>query len=276
MNKLAVIGIFWTLFLLAWCTKTDNPTYEIITKEPVPVNYSWTFTSVWVWPHITKDKNVWENTLVLKWWSKDVMIHLYIPQEVYSEFFSSETWYLPWNKIDIAGSVVELPWKLWERYFEVKAAQRMNLVDYPDIDEIKAILTSYWSCQQDSDCEIIWWMCPLDCYIWINRGFKYTALEILWNYAGIHWSDSCLNSCPYTNDISCKFNTCMVSYWSEYETPYQDWPIEEKFAFSCPDDPVNCNPDWGYVCWSDWIIYESDCEACAAWVSTYVIWDCIK
>ena len=277
MNKIAVVGIILAFFLFTWCTtKTDPLVSDAAVKEHLPINYTWTYTSVWVWPHITKDLNVWEKTLVLKWWSKDVMIHLYIPKEVYSKFFSSETEYLPWNKIDIVGSVVELPWNLWNRFFEVKEAESMKLVSYPDIEEIEDILVSYWSCQTDSDCEIIWGICPLDCYVWINRGFKDTAYEIIWNYANIKWDIQCSINCPYTNDVKCRFNTCMVNYPTENEVPYYEWPIEERIALYCPDDLVDCDPDWWVVCWSDWINYESNCEACKAWVWTYAFWECLK
>ena len=105
MNKIWIIWLIWCLLLFTWCTSTENqwtenqwePLFKPIekkVKERVkPDNlmaYSWVFTSVWVWPDASKESKVDLDTLVLRWWVDELMVHIYLPEWTYEEFFESE------------------------------------------------------------------------------------------------------------------------------------------------------------------------------------------
>ena len=277
MNKIALIGILWASLLFVWCTTTETSEPEVSVAEwKVIVNYSWTFTSVWVWPFITNELKAWEKTLVLRWWSHDVMVHIFIQEEVYKKFFKTEEEYLPWNKIEIVGSITELPWTVGHRYYELKSAQTMKLVAYPDTEEVGEVLTSYGTCQSDDDCSMIWAICPFDCFIWINKRYINIAMDVMWSYVDRQWNNTCMNDCPYAEKAVCRFNSCLVSYWLDDDKLYQEWPSEERIALACPNDLSKCSTESWPVCWADDNNYDSECDACAAWVWIYVVWNCIR
>lgn len=277
MNKIALIWILWASLLFVWCATTQNPEPEVdVVDTKTAINYSWTFTSVWVWPFVTKEKNAWEKTLVLRWWSHDVMVHIFVQENVYWKFFETEEEYLPWNKIQIAGLMVELPWMIGHRYFELRSAQTMKLISYPDTEEVGDILSSYWSCQTDSDCVLMWAICPFDCYIWINKKLEEIALNVMWSYADRQWNDTCVYNCPYAEKAVCRYNSCIVSYWFDNDISYQEWPAVERVAIACPDDLSKCSTESWPVCWQDNIDYDNECEACSAWLPVYVVWNCRK
>jgi len=275
MKRNILILVLCSCFLFTACTSSEQSSENNDNnQEQVIVNYSWTLTTVWVWPVIWKERDVWENDLVLRWWSEDTLVHLFVPEEIYKKAFSSEEDYLPWTKIAIEWSVSELPWMLGHRYYSLKAAQSMKVVGYPDINEISEILQSYWKCQEDSDCSMIGWISPLECYIPINEKFSKISYDILSSYDTRIWGDKSGRVCEYAAWTMCRFNTCMINYWSDAKVPYYEGPIEEKYALTCPKDLNDCSSEWGPVCSSDWVEYASACEACEAWVSLYVTWKC--
>ena len=278
MKKRSLMFSLFLTVLFTGCSFNSPLNDEVVQgNKEVYANFSWTLISVWVWPIVTKELDASFTDLVLRWWSDDVLIHLFVPEEFYKKAFSSEEDYLPWNEIEIMGEVVEKNSYQWHRYYELKSAKTMKLVKYPDINDIGDILSSYWSCKEDSDCEIIWWINPLECFLSVNRNFTSVSMDILGLYDTRIWgsfSSPDLRDCHYPDSVMCRYNTCMVSYWNDNEIPYYDGPIEEKFALSCPTDLNDCNPDWWPVCSSDWVEYVSDCEACEALVSVYIQWGC--
>ena len=152
----------------------------------------------------------------------------------------------------------------------------MKLVSYPDTEEVGQVLTSYGTCQSDDDCSMIWAICPFDCFIWINKRYIDIAMDVMWSYVDRQWNNTCINDCPYAEKAVCRFNSCLVSYWFDDDVPYQEWPIEERIALTCPNDLSKCSTESWPVCWADNNDYDSECDACTAWVWIYVIWNCIR
>ena len=269
MNKIALVPILGSMILLAWCFSSNEDGIIWWAKEYITPNYSWTLTSVGVWPEVSWEWNVDYDVLVLRWRSFDNIIHMYVPKTIYEQAFESSDDYLPWNKIELTAGVLEKNPSLWNRYFEVKNVESMKVVGYPTTSEMESMMQSYARCEEDSDCAVIWWICPLECYIWINKNLVETATDIMRWFDSRMGENSCVYDCPFMVKPMCRFNTCMVSYWDDYDIPYYNWDGYEKYPVSCDDVPEECDDfDW-VVCWNDGVEYLNRCEACKQWVWTY-------
>ena len=143
MKKRSLMFSLFLTVLFTGCS-FNSPLNDEVAQENKEdyANFSWTLISVWVWPIVTKELDASFTDLVLRWWSDDVLIHLFVPEEFYKKAFSSEEDYLPWNEIEIMGEIVEKNSYLWHRYYELKSAKTMKLDKYPDINDIGDILRS--------------------------------------------------------------------------------------------------------------------------------------
>ena len=276
MNKKFLVPIIGSMLLLTWCFWTPQINENKDDNTHFISNYSWTLTSVWIWPEVSGERNVDFETLVLRWRSYDVVIHMYIPKDLYEKAFLSKEDYLPWNKIEIVWKVEKKSESFWNRYYTVKNIESVKVVGYPNSSEMESIIQTYGYCEDDSDCVVIWWVCPLECYIWINKNFVDTVTDIMSLFESHIWDDICVYDCPFRVKPMCRYNTCMVSYWDDYDIPYYDWDEGPKEALFCGDDPseIICDEtDW-VVCWNDEVTYANKCDACKSWVTVYVNWKC--
>lgn len=225
-KRLFLLLVCW-LICLAWCNSSTTTTDTTTPKYNIPkkvVNYSWIYTSAWVWPDAAWDYSVEDDELELRWWSSDKVIHLRIPRDMYAKFFDSEIDYTPWNQIQLDGNFIEMTSKLRYRIFKAVDMKSMEIVSYPDVEDLKSIFDLYSSCSEDSDCDLIWWISPLECVMWINKDLKETWLKVLYWYQERLWDnvEEYEYKCPAPIGLACKYNTCMPLFWVEWEDYSQD------------------------------------------------------
>ena len=234
MKKLLSLLLVCWLICFAWCNSsttpdTSTPKYEVPQKS---LNYSWVFVSVWVWPDASRDYSVGDDELVLRWSSNDVVINLRVPKDLYSKFFDSETDYTPWNQIELDGDILEMSSSFGYRTFKAIDLKKMEVTRYPDGEDLKSIFELYWACNEDSDCDLIWWISPLECVMWINKDLKETWLKVLYWYNERLWDniEEYEYQCPAPKGVACEFNSCIPIFWVEWEDYSYDgeWIVLES------------------------------------------------
>jgi len=285
MNKIWLAGLVCCLLLFTWCTffhKDEEPVTvaKVVRQERVKptnlISYSWSFTSVWVWPDASWEIRADLDTLVLRWWVDDLMIHIYLPHWTYEDKFKSEDDYLPWTKLYIDAIVEKIQWKPGAQYYDVWDLKEVKVLGYPTSDELGDIFASYGRCEQDSDCSLLWWICPFDCYIAINNDLIETSSKLMAAFEKRLWGEICEYKCPIPRKAICRYNACMVSYKEEDETPIYNAEQWSRDILSCTDELRNGDCEWYNIlaCWTNNKQYINPCEACRSWVSSYLEWEC--
>ena len=172
MKKFALLSLFLWCFFFAWCGNQ-----ELWEGEGF---YEWELIFAWKWPEITFEPTVDEWTVVMKWYFEDHSDHVFLDYNILFEKYPMkmpELFYTPWNVVKFKWVVKALDWAAGNHYYEVKSIDKLELVRYPNIDEIKEIFDSYNYCESDSDCEYIVWKCPFGCYIPVNKSFINVSIK---------------------------------------------------------------------------------------------------
>lgn len=260
MKKTALFGLFVCCLFAVWCGNLQE-------NESI---YDWILTVAGVGPEISLEPTAEEWTLILKLSSEDRLDHLFFPQWIWEDKFNSKEDYLPWNRVEFKWIVKFLDWAAGNHYYEVKRINSINVISYPNAEDIQNLFDNYNYCAEDSDCGYFAWVCPLWCYITMNKKFVDISSSIVNSFANHLGDNMCVYDCAYLSKSRCENNKCvmnenynpiMTSNAEKYECS-----IEEKEAEACT---MQYEP----VCWSDWKTYGNSCSACG-FVDSYTKWEC--
>ena len=246
MKKFMTVGMFLLCLFLVWCHSVQN-------GGP---NYKWELTIAWVWPEISFESTVDEWTLVLKWYFEDHSDHIFLPAGTREYKFTEESDYLPWNKVKFEWYVTPLDAAAWNHYYEVINVDKIELINYPNADEVKNLFVWYNYCEKDSDCWYFVWECPLGCYIPLNKKYIDVASSIVTNFVNNLWDERCIYGCLAMNKAVCNNYKCeMIDAPAEADV-HGCWPLDKDPELSC-DETI-----YDLVCANDGKTYRNDCLAC--------------
>ena len=246
MKKLITLWVFLSCLFLFWCQNAQN-------GGP---NYQWELTIAWVWPEITFDSTVEEWTLVLKWYFEDHSDHIFLPAGSRENYFNEESDYLPWNKVKFEWYVTPLDAAAWNHYYEVANVDKLELIKYPNADEVKSLFEWFNYCEKDSDCGYFVWECPLGCYIPLNIKYIDVASNIVSNFVKHLWDERCVYSCLLMNKAVCNDYKCEMIDASAEADVHACWPNDK-------DSELSCDDGWyDLVCANNWKTYKNSCFAC--------------
>ena len=247
MKRFMTLWIFLSCLFLFWCQNAQN-------GGP---NYQWELTIAWVWPEISFEPTVEEWTLVLKWYFEDHSDHIFLPAGSWENYFNEESDYLPWNKVKFEWYLTPLDAAAWNHYYEVVNVDKLELISYPNADEVKNLFEWYNYCEKDSDCWYFVWECPLGCYIPLNVKYIDVASNLVTNFVNHLWDDErCIYDCLYMNKAVCKNYKCeMIDAPAEADV-HACWPEDKDPELSCDDTYYDL------ACGNDWKTYKNDCFAC--------------
>jgi len=247
MKKLMTLWVFLLCLFLFWCQNAQN-------GGP---NYQWELTIAWVWPEISFESTVEDGTLVLKWYFEDHSDHIFLTAGSWENYLNKESDYLPWNKIKFEWYVTPLDAAAWNHYYEVVNVDKLELISYPNADEVKNLFEWYNYCEKDSDCWYFIWECPLGCYIPLNVKYIDVASKITTNFVNHLWEDErCVYGCLYADKAVCNDYKCeMIDAPAEADV-HACWPNDKDPELSCDDTYYDL------ACGNDWKTYKNDCFAC--------------
>ena len=257
MKKSLYIMLFTLCIIITGCSFHNNVNINENdnTNEIILPNYSWNLIVMGVWPEISFESTVEEWTLVLRQLFEDHSDHIFLPAGSWEDYFNEESDYLPWNKVRFEWYINPLDWAAWNHYYEVINVEKLELVNYPNADEVKNLFEWYNYCEKDSDCWYFVWECPLGCYIPLNVKYIGVASNIVTNFINHLWDDErCVYSCLLMNKSVC----------NEYKCEMIDAPAEADVHACGPKDPeLSCDDTYyDLACWNDWKTYKNDCFAC--------------
>jgi len=207
MKKLFLISLIVPVVIISWCVK--NWATNIIDENQY-IEYEWNLKVQWVWPVVSLEPTVEEDTLVLRWDFEDHTDHVFVEKWMREQYFTMQDEYLPLNTVKFKWYVEFIDWAAWNHYYQVKEIETLKLHWYPSEQEIKSEIEAYNYCENDDDCELIAWECPFGCYIATNKQFSDTIWEIIFNYFEHNWWQTCVYGCLYASGAICENNKCVV------------------------------------------------------------------
>jgi len=264
MKKIALLWLFLSCFFFAWCGQ------KLWEWEGI---YEWELIFAWKWPEITFESTVDEGTVVMKWYFEDHSDHIFLDYNILFEKYPMkmpELFYTPWNVVKFKWVVKALDSAAGNHYYQVKSIDKLELVRYPNIDEINEIFDSYNYCESDSDCEYIVWKCPFGCYIPVNKSFINVSNLIINNYYMNNQEEKCVYGCVAMDKVFCENYKCVM------KSNEESWENKELIACTPEQKSADiCTMQYEPVCWSDSRTYWNSCVACQSeTVETYTQWEC--
>ena len=246
MKKFALFWLFLACLIFAGCGHNlwENESF-----------YEWDLIIAGVWHEISFEPTVEEWTLVLKWYFEDHSDHIFLPVGSWENYFNEESDYLPWNKVRFEWYLAPLDAAAWNHYYEVVNVEKLELINYPNADEVKSLFEWFNYCEKDSDCWYFVGECPLGCYIPLNVKYIGVASNIVTNFVNHLWDDErCVYNCLLMNKAVC----------NDYKCEMIDAPAEADVHACWPKDPeISCDDTYyDLACGNDWKTYKNDCFAC--------------
>ena len=260
MKKITLFWLFTCCLIIFWCGQ------KLWEWEGI---YEWTLTIAWVWREISFEPTVEEWTLVLKWYFEDHSDHIFLTGGIWEKYFTEKSEYLPWNTVKFKWVVKALDSAAGNHYYNVKSIDKLEVIDYANVDKIKDLLESYSYCESDSDCEYFAWDCPFGCYIPVNKTFWDVSKNLISNYI-THADEQCVYDCIAYDKVVCE------NYKCEMKSSEEDKGNEE-IIYCTPEqkNAENCNMIYYPVCGSDSRTYWNSCVACQSeTVESYTHWEC--
>ena len=265
MKKIAFLCLFLCCFVFSWCINQklwENESF-----------YEWELIFAWKWPEITFESTVDEGTVVMKWYFEDHSDHIFLDYNILFEKYPMkmpELFYTPWNVVKFKWVVKALDSAAGNHYYQVKSIDKLELVRYPNIDEINEIFDSYNYCESDSDCEYIVWKCPFGCYIPVNKSFINVSNLIINNYYMNNQEEKCVYGCVAMDKVVCENYKCVM------KSNEESWENKELIACTPEQKSADiCTMQYEPVCWSDSRTYWNSCVACQSeTVESYTQWEC--
>ena len=264
MKKIALLWLFLSCFFFTWCGQ------KLWEWEGI---YEWELIFAWKWPEITFESTVDEGTVVMKWYFEDHSDHIFLDYNILFEKYPMkmpELFYTPWNVVKFKWVVKALDSAAGNHYYQVKSIDKLELVRYPNIDEINEIFDSYNYCESDSDCEYIVWKCPFGCYIPVNKSFINVSNLIINNYYMNNQEEKCVYGCVAMDKVVCENYKCVM------KSNEESWENKELIACTPEQKSADiCTMQYEPVCWSDSRTYWNSCVACQSeTVESYTQWEC--
>ena len=268
MKKMPLFLLLALCLFNVWCDK-----YNLWDNESL---YDDSLTIGWVWPDISFEPTVENWTLVLKWTFDDHTDHVFISNWMWESYFENEFDFLPWNVVRFKWVVESIDWAAWNHYYNVKSIEELKVQEYPSASVIKGILDSYNYCEVDSDCTYFWWVCPLWCYITLNKNFIDIAWDIVSKFSESSANENCDYSCEAMYKSVCSNFKCEMIGENDIDDDIHvcSWIYnEEDFQKKYPE--LACDDAYDPVCANDWNTYDNDCYACSSpLVETYTFGKC--
>ena len=247
MQRLTLLCLIICCFVFTWCGR------NLWESESI---YEWEFIIAWVWPEISFESTVGGGTLVLKWSFEDHSDHIFLPSGTREDRFTEESDYLPWNKVKFEWYVAPLDTAAWNHYYEVVNVEKLELINYPNSDEVKNLFEWYNYCEKDSDCWYFMWECPFGCYIPLNVKYIDIASNIVANFINHIWKERCVYNCLNMDKAVCNDYKCEMIDAPVEADVHACWSGDKNPELSCDDTYYDL------ACENDGKTYKNDCFAC--------------
>lgn len=218
MKKIFWIIIIFSLLIISGCSKTQNNSENILISSWQNtssgefwdiISYQWDLIVAWIWPDISFEPTVWDDTLVLKKTYEDHSDHLFFSRMFWDNYLDISEDCIPWNIIKFDGKVKPLDAAAWNHYYEVVETDTLEKIGIPNEEEVIQLINRYNYCEKDEECNSIYWKCPLPCHITVNNKFTKTVESIINNF----WDNQksqCTYDCIEIKKTKCENYKCIT------------------------------------------------------------------
>ncbi len=209
MKKLIGFLSLLPLLILSWCGMKNNPslpsdtanTWTIVSNTPDTTDYSGELILAGVWPEISFESTVSQDTLVLKKTFEDHADHVFFPANI-RKTLNIQSDLIPWNHFQFAWKVKALDAAAWNHYYEVVVIDSLTKIASPSKDEVLTLIENYNYCEKDSDCSSTYGKCPLPCHIAFNAKFSWRVEQVIDNFWN-NQTNQCMYKCMEMKTLRC-------------------------------------------------------------------------